>query len=504
MATTPIPITSLPGIRRDGTQFDTKHYVDGQWCRFQMGRPRKMGGYQSITSSLVEKIYGMHVYSASGVQYAHVGSASQLNQVLVNSMGSYAGSHNRTPSGLVLNSNRLWQFEVLWDPTGSAANKLIAHGPPNLGTIDSEENSPFYVGNVTGSGNLTDLGIDPLSGGVLALAPYLLTFGNNGQVNISPDNDPSQVDVTAFVTGSKIVKGLPVRNNNSGPSGLLWSLDSLILATFTDPSVGTFGFNTLSANSSILSSQSVIEFDGIYYWVGSGRFLQFNGVLQELPNDMNLNWFFENLNQQYKQKVFAFIVPRFGEIWWCFPFGTATECTHAVIYNVREKTWYDTQLPSNGRSAAYFAQVYGRPFMTDVELTDTGYTFWQNETGRDQVRGSTTLAIPSRFETSVISLANSDQANNDALRVSRIEPDFVQIGDMYVRVKGKANARAPDQVGPYKTFPAVATGPADELVNIKEVRRLMRFEFGSNVAGGHYQMGLPLAHVEPSDGRVTS
>jgi len=503
MPFSPVKILSAPGVQRDGTQFDSKNYIDAKWCRFQMGRPRKMGGYQAVTSTLPEIVHGMHVYSASGVQYAHVGSGGQLNQVLVNSSGSFAGLHNRTPIAHIANPNSLWQFEVFWDGAGSAANKLIAHGPPNLSSIDAETDTPIYFGDITGVGPLTDTGSDPVSGGVLVLAPFLLTFGSNGQVNISFEGDPTSVEVTAFVTGSKIIRGLPVRGNSSGPSGLLWSLDSLILATFTDISLGTFGFNTLSAKSSVLSSQGIIEYDGIYYWAGSGRFLQFNGVLQELPNTMNLNYFFDNLNRAERQKVFAFSVPRYGEIWWCFPFGDATECTHAVVYNVREKSWYDTILPSNGRSAGYFADIYGLPFMTDVEQTDQGYTFWENEIGVNQVRGSQSLAIESYFETSEISMLTADQPVDKALSASYIEPDFVQVGDMTVQVRGRANARAPLIDGEIKTFVAVPTTAAEQLVEVKDTKRLMRFKFGSNIQDGHYQMGQPLVHLGPADGRVT-
>jgi len=65
--------------------------------------------------------------------------------------------------------------------------------------------------------------------------------------------------------------------------------------------------------------------------------------------------------------VFATKVPRFGEIWWCYPRGHATECTHAIVYNVRENTWYDTELPNGGRSAGVFPAVYRKPLMTGVE-----------------------------------------------------------------------------------------------------------------------------------------
>ena len=103
-----------------------------------------------------------------------------------------------------------------------------------------------------------------------------------------------------------------------------------------------------------------MEYDGLYYWPGVDRFFFYNGVVQELPNDMNLNFFFDNLNPLARNKVWAMKVPRFGEIWWLFPSGTSTECDHAIIYNVREKTWYDTPLV---RSAGGPPQVFTLPIM---------------------------------------------------------------------------------------------------------------------------------------------
>jgi hypothetical protein len=102
----------------------------------------------------------------------------------------------------------------------------------------------------------------------------------------------------------------------------------------------------------------VIEHDGIFYWAGFDRFLMYNGVIQEIQNTMNLNWFFDNINQTYAGKSFAFKLPRYGEIWWCYPRGTNTECSHAVIYNYREKVWYDTALPPDYRSSALHADNF--------------------------------------------------------------------------------------------------------------------------------------------------
>ena len=99
-------------------------------------------------------------------------------------------------------------------------------------------------------------------------------------------------------------------------------------------------YDLITQQSSILSSSSVIEYDGLFYWAGIDRFLMYNGVVAEIPNSMNLNWFYDNVNFSQRQKVWVTKVPRYNEIWWFYPRGNATECTDAIIYNVKDKVWY--------------------------------------------------------------------------------------------------------------------------------------------------------------------
>lgn len=505
MAESPIVIRSQPGIKRDGTQFEGDFYTDGQWCRFSRGLPRKIGGYRGVSSAFQERVYGMSSYSMDNVQYVHAGSASFLRQAQIDSAGILIGLHDRTPAGFSIDTSNAWQLDVMNNSVSSTDTILVAHAAPNLDDISSSDERPIYYGDITATTALTASGQDPVSGGIMVLSPYLIGYGNGGRVDVSDPNDVTTVTAgSAFVTGQKIVKGLALRGGGSGPAGLLWSLDSLVRMTF-DASAGSvpFNFDTLSGETSILSAQSVIEYDGIYYWAGVDRFLSFNGVVRELPNQMNQNWFFDNLNYQARQKVFAFKIPRWGEIWWCYPRGAATECTHAVILNVREGTWYDTELPGSGRSAGVYARVYNKPFMMDVDETATGYTCWQHETGVNSILGPVVEPIPAHISTHEITMLTGPQPINAALRCVRIEPDFVQSGDMSVVVTGRANARAPEDEGHTYTFPATASDAGEQLVNLKEVRRLMRFTFTSNAVDGDFEMGQCLAHVGPADGRVT-
>lgn len=216
-----------------------------------------------------------------------------------------------------------------------------------------------------------------VSGGVVVLHPYIFVYGNNGLIRNCSAGDAedwvsSDANEVNVATG-KIVQGLPVRGGSNSPSGLFWSLDSLVRVSFAPQSLGVAGtanfaaptywrYDIISSQTSIMSSQSVIEYDGVYYWCGVDRFLLYNGVVKEIPNDMNQNYFFDNLNYSQRQKVWATKVPRYGEIWWFYPKGNATECTDAIIFNVREGVWYDAgQALGSRRSAGYFSQVFAYP-----------------------------------------------------------------------------------------------------------------------------------------------
>ena len=539
MPTQPMILKSLPGIKRDGTKFEGEYYVDGQWVRWQRGLPRKIGGYRVVNRYLKEICRGMKTYTENAFTYFHMGSANYLERFALDAQGVSSLNFDRTPTTLLASQDNIWQFDVLYDSVNSpASNKLIAQVAPNFNCLCNSFGGQVFVGDLLGTAPLTEVTIpstENATGGVVVLHPYLFYFGSDGALGWSVPGDPTDLTSTgsgsARVAAQKIVRGLPLRGGpGNAPAGLFWSADAVIRASFVGgPQL--FQFDTISSQSSILSAASVIEYDGIYFWCGTDRFLMFNGVVREVPNNMNLNYFFDGLNKAAAQRVFAYKVPRYGEIWWCYPRGDATECTHAVIYNVRENTWYDTQLPGLGRTAGEFSPLFGKPFLADYEQAqatsigyrDTenndqritedgdlriiqsleGYKVWQHETGADLIDGQTISAIQSYFETADLSLiAGSGSPVSKAIHVEMMEPDFVQSGDMTVQITGRANSKSKEVDGPIMTIYENPATPYEQVVNFKTERRQLRFRFESNVVNGDYQMGQVIIHVEPGTGTV--
>jgi len=501
MAASTIPIKAQPGIKRDGTKFDGDFYTDGQWVRFQRGLPRKIGGYRSVSKFLTQESKGFTNYSQNGLNYCHSGGTSMLERFTLDTGMNSSVMSNRTPAGLTSSTDNKWMFETMYD-SSTTNNNLIAHVAPNGSYINNDTGGQIFIGDLTATSALTAVTLPAganATGGIVSLHPYLVYYGTAGIVGWSVAGKPSDLTAAgsgiARVWGQKIIKGLPLRAGaGSAPAGIFWAYDAVIRMSFTGGST-VFQFDTLASDSSIISADSVIDYDGVFFWAGVDRFLMFNGVVREIPNTMCTNWFYDGLNKTQRAKVFAFKVPRYGEIWWCYPRGDATECTHAVVYNVRENTWYDTELPNSGRSAGTYSNTFASPILTGVVAGSSGYKVWIHEQGQDEIDGAMINPIDSYFETCDIS-SMVTKGVNSYLRISAIEPDFIQTGDMTVQITGRANARAPEVYSTEITFPDSATQPYEQIVVMKEQRRELRVKFRSNTVGGDYQMGQIIGHLD--------
>lgn len=497
-------IETRPGIKRDGTRLDGNFFSDGEWCRFRLGRPKKMGGYREIANGLNGPIRGVHVHPKSPQHIASLFSDSGVQCQLLDSDGRPGGTFDRTPTDLSVGSNNhyTWTYDTLYDATGTPATKIIAHAcSTDFVNPDSNSDNPVFIGDVDSPNALTSISGVIVSGGIVVLQPFLFAYGSNGLIMNSKANGPTDFlngDANAAnVAGTKIIKGLPLRGGASAPAGLFWALDSLIRVSYVG-GTGKWRYDQVAGDSSILCANGVIEYDGVYFWPGIDRFLMYNGVISELPNPMNQDFFFDNLNWDVAQKVWATTVKRWGEIWWFFPKGDSTECNHAIIYNVREKSWYDTPI---SRSAGAAAKVLHFPVWAEaISNSDTGsdgFRLYRHETGLDAVSAQSQSAIRSYFETGSISLATKDglpETPNVQTRLTKIEPDFNMTGKMLVSVLGSSNAQA-DEAEP-KT---ASFNPSTSVVDLVTQRRVMRLRFESNLSGGDYHMGKTLLHIEPGD-----
>ena len=329
---------------------------------------------------------GTTVTSVSGAPVSTVGlslpttaATGTLSSVAITGTGgqiSFTTTTSIVPGDIITvagNGSGTGSFANYTSP-GSQTYYVIATNGSTTATLSNQSGGVAVVsvaGTTTGltftqSKQFTFDNQIAVSGGCVMLYPYLFVYGNSGLIQNCSAGDFSNwvaADANANnVATTKILKGLPLRGGTTSPAGLFWSQDSLIRVTFTASSPYYWRYDLITSQSSMLSSQGVIEYDGIFYWAGVDRFLMYNGIVQEVPNTVNLNYFFDNINYAYREKVWCTKVPRWGEIWWFYPRGTATECTDAIIYNVRENCWYDAGQAINAqRSAGTFSEIFRYP-----------------------------------------------------------------------------------------------------------------------------------------------
>jgi hypothetical protein len=477
-----------PGIQRDGTVFAAQTWVNGEWVRFQRKLVQKIGGYQEITHN-ENIVRGIYVLPTTPNFNIYMGTESDLTYVTIDQDATFIGGPvDRTPGSFITDVNNDWQFDVMFS-TISDSNLLIAHAAPNLASIDNNVNRPVFYGPSEETTPLIPTGFS-VSGGIVVLHPYLFMFGNDGNVIISNANDPTTSLIDgARVTGEKIVAGLATRGGTNSPAGLLWSLDSLIRVTFVG-GAAIFNFDTVTNESSLLSSRGIIEYDGVYYWAAVDRFLMYGGQVLEVPNNASINFFFKNINYAQRQKVFATKVTQFGEIWWHFPLGNSVENNWALIYSIREQVWYDTPIT---RTDGFFDSTFAKPIWADNTPDGTGnYPIWVHEVGTDSVDSLGKHTAINSFVTSpdLSQCATGVDGNRASLdrwtELYRIEPDFLQTGNLNVTVTTKQYANSPNVVGPNNPY---LITPETEKIDMREQGRLLNITFTSNEVGGYFEMG---------------
>jgi hypothetical protein len=510
----------------------------------------------------------------------------------------------------------LWQWDMQYSPNGGAL-KVIGHPGLNLNNIDNGQKTQVLLGNLVSDSNqnwnfygLADSGgqyptFQPISvsGGVCVLYPYLFVYGSDGFIannHVSSTYSQQVIDDWNGATANqvnmaagKIVKAFPTRGGTNSPSGLFWATDSLIRVSFIGAAPLYWRYDIVSSQTSIMSSSAVVEMDGAFFWMGVDRFYVYNGNVSVLPNDKNVNWLFDNLNYTQRQKVWATKVPRYNEIWFFYPRGQATECTDAIIYNVKDKIWYDAGSADGAqRSCGYTTEVfptpvwaswnynvqYSRPFPVIaapngqptpaanqfylsgdttsaispgdyVQLSNVagdptylvlscsfvvnvttgtpggtlvtvkglgatpligvnvyyvigGYGIYQHEYGYNNVSLTGQTAITSSFTTCDISWVGGTPADdtpmgvNRRMHLRRIEPDFVQAGNLGLTIIGRKFAKGDEELsGPFYFTPD--TGKIDLRVEYREVS----FKFESNELNGNYEMGRIMITAEYGDER---
>jgi hypothetical protein len=566
MADQVFPITFKPGILRDGSPFQGEYCTNGQWTRFFRGFPQNIGGMRAykFSQDQVTKIPNIKS-NAMSVDYTNndssniiIGFSAPYNPYATSDETTYLIQFRAVNDSVVAkiippgdNNTRkpceepYWQMIPVIFQSGDESKRSMLCVPRNIKSIVSStgvskiwnySNGKFIeVTSMTKATEDYNKLLNEITGGVLFINPYLFIYGNNGLVRWSKSkisltaDKPFQFDLalkhSVNISTDKVIYGAGVRGGTASPSALFWTLSSVVRLTNignvnpNDADDISFKKEIITNDSSILSSNCVVEYDGIFYWPGTGRFFTYNGVVVPLENNLNRQTFFENVDMNKRQLVFGVKNTVKDEIWWFYPEkGNADDvgCTRAVIYNIMDNSWYDTAVM---RDCGYFDNVTGNMFTVGKNLVpyegDTDNYIWQHEVGTDQVNNNypndnkakpPVKAIPSYFTTPIISYASFNNFKQPSgidrwMQIKRIEPNFV--------FTPAANVTITFNSQEYPLSPVVSSVPLQVTTAQNEPARVefmfqgrnVSFTFRSEGVGSGYQMSQTFVVADVGDGR---
>ena len=172
----------------------------------------------------------------------------------------------------------------------------------------------------------------------------------------------------------------------------------------------TFAFVQAGTNCGLAGKNAVVEVDGAAYWLSENGFFKYSGNLQSLPCLVE-DYVYDDINLgSGNQMITAGLNNLFGEIMWFYPTSSSAVVNRMVCYNYFDSTpqrpvwtvgslartaWADSAVFGTPHALAYDASgVEGSSSNTYVQgNTDGISTYYQHETGTDQVKGGTTTAI---------------------------------------------------------------------------------------------------------------
>lgn len=544
------PLSYKPGIKRDGTAFQADFCTDGQWIRFQRGFVRKMGGRKGSATFPS----GSPLLDVTNVTLVPTGE----------NIGVFIGEGGATPkvryfeqtTDFVRNPNiNLVKItipnnpgNIVWSSTIIIQNnnkKIVFLASNNLRNINDASNAAIFSGNIARLGNFVSVtapyvpsNLQGLSG-VLFVNPFLFVYGANGLVQWSKPTDPLDFRAPGSsinISNDNVIYGASIRGGTNSPTLLFWTLSTVVRLINTGGGVAGLQFakDVISTSSSVMSSRSIVEYDGVFLWMGTNRFFIYNGITGKLKNVFNSNFTFDNIDMNFRQKVFAVKNSQYDEIWWFYPEKVGTpgrpilpqgEITHAIIYNIEDNCWYDTAISSDAGiySEAYgFMCTFGRTVSTVLAQDDTK-ALWRHEyetfnpaitSINDNIQPALDVAymslpIVSYFVTPTISWAAFNPMKqltgvNRWMEVITIEPDFKLMPtptDMTVTVYSKQYAQDfGTNSGPISIPPPLIIGadPINAKIDIGYQGRHINFKFTTTM---NFEIGQTMLVLGIGDGQ---
>ena len=292
----------------------------------------------------------------------------------------------------------------------------------------------------------------------------------------------------------------------------IWTDTALFIMKFVGPPF-TFSFQQVGTNCGLIGQNAAVEVDGSAYWMSENGFFRYTGQLQSLPCLVE-DYVYDGLADVPRQHIYAGLNNLFGEVTWFYPGSGATANSRSVTYNYMDSSserpiW---TISSLARSTWADSSIFGKPHGTEYDSsatsdstvgnTDGVTTYFEHETGTNQIKAGATTAIQASIESGDFDIGQSpvpQQGDGEfMMKIRRIIPDFLtQTGDARVTLNLKnypTDAQASSSLGPFTSTTTTTK------IDTRARARAISLKVDNTGRTQHWKLGTFRLDIQP-DGR---
>ena len=445
-------------------------------------------------------------------------AASHSSGATVTDASNYVG-WNAAASGDVITDPGIWSLD-------NFGNKLVA-------TIFNGESFEWDSDPITANSTRATIiaGAPTASRFSLISTPdrHVVFFGTETTIGTKSTQDEmfirfsSQEDINTYTPTSTNTAGTQRLSDGSRIVGAIrgrdaiyvWTDTALFVMKFVGPPF-TFSFQQVGTNCGLIGKNAAVEVDGVAYWMSDNGFFRYSGKLESLPCLVE-DFVYDDINLIPKQHINAGLNNLFGEVMWFYPNSGSGIVNKMVAYNYLDSSrerpvWTSGTL---ARTAWRDSAVFGKPHATEYNAsattatTDVNYvygntdgtsTYFEHETGLDQIKEGATTAIAASIESGDFDIGNQGlQGDGEfVMKIRRFVPDFLsQTGDAVVtlNLRNYSNdSQASSSLGPF-TITSSTT-----KVDTRARARAISLKVANTSTGQFWKLGTFRLDIQP-DGR---
>ena len=288
-----------------------------------------------------------------------------------------------------------------------------------------------------------------------------IRFSDQENINVYEPTAVNTAGTQRLADGSRIIGAVRGRD-----ATYIWTDTSLFTMRFVGAPF-TFAFAQVGTNCGLIGMNAALEVDGAAYWMSENGFFKYSGNLETMVCLVE-DYVYDDINTTASQLINVGLNNLFGEITWFYPTQSSEIVNRSVTYNYMESS---AQRPiwttgSLARTTWVDSSVFGLPHATSFNASGTSYdvvgntegatTYYQHETGTDQVKSSATTTIASNIQSGDYDIDQRRGLDGDGeflMKIRRFIPDFLaQTGNTQITLNLRDypnNSQASSPLGPF-------------------------------------------------------